>query len=847
MSSRNKKVIIYLIFGFSFLIGSEQTKAQLLSFPGAEGAGKFVTGGRGTSTTAPKVFEVTTLVDNASSATTPGTLRYACTNNSPAAPNRIIVFRVAGTIHLYANLYFTRANTTVAGQTAPGGGITIADYPVYISVNNIIVRYIRFRLGDKNQPASIGNDDAFGDNGGGRQKIIVDHCSMSWSNDEVCSIYSGDSLTIQWCIVSEPLDSSYHDEGSGVQNHAFGGIQGGRHATLHHNLYAHCKGRMPRFDGVRNITADTTDFRNNIIYNWSDYNVNGGEGGTYNVVNNYYKYGPSTPSTTTSGVNRRNMLINPYKQTSPSIAFGRYYLTGNYCFNSSAVTSRNWLGASFASGSFTDTTASKVNVPFACVNINTQTAQDAYTSVLAGAGTTLPYRDTLDLRITNDVINRTGKLINCQGGFPRGTAYATTQVAWPYLPVGFTPVDTDHDGMPDVWETQRGLNPASAADMNAYTSTTRYNNVETYLNGDTITAPGILNTCISSKGFNAANTSQWLHAKDTAYSAYNLSTYLVSTDTNNIVVSILDNGNYGNFDASYYTTNAIRTDANGKAYLNRNVTIHPQTAASITAPVTVRIYFSKKEYDDLRIADNTITALADLRIVKSADNSCITSLPLSYSVIVPTASGVFGSYGLGYFLEFQTSSFSTFFVTGKNSVLPLKLISFKAVLNSDKVLASWVCENEFNTLDFNVEKSIDGSKINWVGEVPAKNTAGINYYKLTDKTPYFGQSFYRLKMIDRDGQFTYSRIIPVSRLSSDQLFINPNPVTNKISVRYPVVIGYGTLKIFDISGKEVRRLMLNQGSTNSNYNLNNLTSGIYILEYRNNNSVNRLKFTKLNN
>ena len=604
---------------------------------------------------------------------------------------------------------------------------------------------------------------------------------------------------------------------------------------------------MPRFDGVRNITADTTDFRNNIIYNWSDYNVNGGEGGTYNVVNNYYKYGPSTPSTSTSGVNRRNMLINPYKQTSPAIAFGRYYLTGNYCFNSSAVTSRNWLGASFGSGSFTDTTASKVNVPFACVNINTQTAQDAYTSVLAGAGTTLPYRDTLDLRITNDVINRTGKLINCQGGFPRGTAYATTQVAWPYLPVGFTPVDTDHDGMPDVWETQRGLNPASAADMNAYTSTTRYNNVETYLNGDTITAPGILNTCISSKGFNAANTSQWLHAKDTAYSAYNLSTYLVSTDTNNIVVSILDNGNYGNFDASYYTTNAIRTDANGKAYLNRNVTIHPQTAASITAPVTVRIYFSKKEYDDLRIADNTITALADLRIVKSADNSCITSLPLSYSVIVPTASGVFGSYGLGYFLEFQTSSFSTFFVTGKNSVLPLKLISFKAVLNSDKVLASWVCENEINTLDFNVEKSIDGSKFNWVGDVPAKNTSGINYYNLTDKAPYFGESFYRLKMIDRDGHFTYSRIIPVNRLSSNQLFINPNPVINKISVRYPIVRGFGTLNIFDISGKEVKRLILNQGSTNINYNLYDLPSGIYILEYRNNNSVNRLKFTKLNN
>ena len=298
MIIRGKLKSILLLIVVGLVIKSSQLNAQLLSFPTAEGAGRYVSGGRGSLIAAPKVFEVTSLVDNASSATTPGTLRYACTNNSPAAPNRVIVFRVAGTIHLYATLNLTRANTTIAGQTAPGGGITIADYPVYLGANNIMVRYVRFRLGDKNQPASLGNDDAFGNNGSSRQKIMVDHCSFSWSNDEALSIYSGDSLTIQWCFIAEPLDSSYHDEGSGVENHAFGGIQSGIHATLHHNLYAHCKGRMPRFDGLRNAPADTTDFRNNVIYNWSDYNTNGGEGGTYNVVNNYYKYGLNTVSAT---------------------------------------------------------------------------------------------------------------------------------------------------------------------------------------------------------------------------------------------------------------------------------------------------------------------------------------------------------------------------------------------------------------------------------------------------------------------------------------------------------------------------------------------------------------------
>ena len=246
--------------------------AQLPAFPTAEGAGKFTTGGRGSSSTPPKIFEVTTLADDASSATTPGTFRYACTNNSPSAPNRIIVFRVSGTIHLYASLSLTRANTTIAGQTAPGEGICIADYPVYIGANNMIIRYLRFRLGDKTQlkttPANCGlpvppftnnpscvptatgtnpsgADDAFGDNGAGRQNIIIDHCTAGWSDDESLTIYKGDNVTVQWCMIAEPLNYSYHVESgdNDYEQHAYGGIWGGAHASFHHNLIAHIKGR----------------------------------------------------------------------------------------------------------------------------------------------------------------------------------------------------------------------------------------------------------------------------------------------------------------------------------------------------------------------------------------------------------------------------------------------------------------------------------------------------------------------------------------------------------------------------------------------------------------------------
>lgn len=473
----------------SYLICMANTpilQAQQPAFPGAEGAGMYTSGGRGTASTPTTVFEVTNLNDD----NNPGSLRYALT---AAASYRTVVFRVSGTIHLTSRLTI-KANTTLAGQTAPGDGICVADYPVYIGGDNVIVRYMRFRLGDKNQKKTdalgnpvdgSGGDDAFG--GAGYNNLIIDHVTASWSNDEVLSIYRGDNITIQWCFMTEPLNYSYHFEAGDTdyQQHGYGGIQGGKRASIHHNLYAHCRNRTPRFAGASSYSpavqgAETVDFRNNVIYNWGINNVYGGEGGYYNMVNNYLKPGPSTTS-------RKTQIVAV--DSSASFPHAKYYLTGNYITSSTTNTNNNWLGATFRSGKLSDTTKSKVDSPFNIgYTVTTQSALEAYEAVLKGSGCSLPYRDTLDQRIVNDVRNGTGRVIDVQGGYPHGTPYAQTTNAWPLLRSGVAPADADHDGMDDSWESSQGLNPNDGNDRNVVASN-GYTNLENYLNSLTDASP----------------------------------------------------------------------------------------------------------------------------------------------------------------------------------------------------------------------------------------------------------------------------------------------------------------------------------------------------------------------
>lgn len=812
-------------------------KAQLIAFPGAEGFGKYTTGGRGTVSAPPKIFEVTKLDDDG----TAGTLRYACTNNSPTAPNRIIVFRVGGTIHLNSPLILNRVNTTIAGQTAPGGGICIADYPVTIGANNMIIRYIRFRLGDKNQAPALGMDDAFGDNGNGRQRIIIDHCTMSWSTDEAFTMYKGDSVTLQWNMISEPLDYSYHTESGVVQQHAYGGIESGKHISIHHNLYAHIRGRMPRFDGIRNAAVDTADFRNNVLYNWADYTVNGGEGGAYNVVNNYYKYGLNTPTGSTSGVIKKAMVINPYK--SSTIPYGKWYVTGNYVDGYPAVTERNWLGAAMNGGTYADTLIAKSDDPINTgVPINTNPAVQAYELVLAGAGASLPVRDTLDQRIINNVINRTGTLINTQGGYPgypTYTPYSITQSAWPALAAGIAQTDTDHDGMPDLWETQRGLNPAGSNDLNGYISNTGYSNIENYLNGDTIVAPGALNTCIAAKEIISTGSGGWLLAKDTTYNTFNSATYLSSADSNNIAAAVLDNGSFGSFTISYFTTNTLRIDpVTGKPYLNRNVTITPANPALITSPVTVRIFISKKEFDDLKAADAGIISINDLNILKLNSSGCTGNLTAGYTVIAPTAAGIFGSYNNGYYLEFQTTSFSTFYIGSKAAfVLPLRLISFDAKLQDKKVFTSWRSENEINIASFRVEKSRDARKFIEAGSVLPHNVSGTFNYTFFDDFPYSGDSYYRLRTIDEDGKYYVSNVKKISNNSRSPLTVVPNPAKQFITVTHPYADKSASFKILNINGSILLQKNASPGSQTSVIDVSKLAAGDYTLVFENENKI----------
>jgi hypothetical protein len=433
-----------------------------LAFPGAEGFGRHTTGGRG-----GRVIIVSNLNDKG-----PGSFRAAAEAKGP----RIIVFSTSGTIHLESRLVI-RGDVTIAGQTAPGDGICLADHPVTLGGDNIIVRYMRFRMGDRHQNRQMvegaGSDDAFG--GFKRNHIIIDHCSMSWSTDEVCSVYAGDSVTLQWNIISEPLNYSYHFEkgDKDFERHGFGGIWGGLHASFHHNLFAHCNSRTPRFDGIRNAIMENCDFRNNVIYNWGNNNVYAGEGGTYNIVNNYYKAGPST------GRKVRNRVVNPFKRA--DIPFGKFYVDGNYVDGFPDVTANNWLGVTMNEGTDADAKAAKLDQPFPAAPITTHPATAAYSLVLERAGASL-LRDTLDARIVKDVINRTGGFIDVQGGHPHGTPYEQTINAWPTLKALPAPADADQDGMPDEWERRQGLNPVDASDAALFKLHKQYTNIEVYIN-----------------------------------------------------------------------------------------------------------------------------------------------------------------------------------------------------------------------------------------------------------------------------------------------------------------------------------------------------------------------------
>jgi len=456
-------------------------QAKIPAFPGAEGGGKFTFGGRG-----GKVYVVSSLADNG-----PGTLREACEKGGA----RIIVFNVAGIIHIKTPIIVRAPYISIEGQTAPGDGVCVAGESFWVNTHDVIIRYMRFRRGETN----VGRrDDALGGDPVGN--IIVDHTSTSWGLDENFSMYRhmfdpGDgskaeklgtvNITVQNCIYSEALD---------YWNHSFGSTTGGENSTLIRNMWADNTGRNPSVGWNGPYT-----FVNNVVFNWHHRSMDGGDYTTnYNIINNYFKPGPVTPKDQSVG----HRILKPESGRSKlkERVFGRAYVVGNIMEGYPKVTANNWDGGVQVdelpdAGPYKDYMYSATPFPMAPVTI--MPALDAYKFVVANAGATLPSRDAVDIRIAEQL--RTGKITYKEmktdtdfqfkirklpkDSYKLGIITAPWQVGGYPNYKGVPYKDSDHDGMPDSWEIAHGLNPKDPTDAGKPAKNGGgYTNIEVYLN-----------------------------------------------------------------------------------------------------------------------------------------------------------------------------------------------------------------------------------------------------------------------------------------------------------------------------------------------------------------------------
>ena len=504
--------------------------AQAPAFPGAEGHGRYVTGGRG-----GKVVHVTNLNDSGT-----GSFREAVKSG-----NRIIIFDVAGVIALKSDLKIAD-NITILGQTAPSPGITLRYYTVQPGSNNII-RFLRIRRG---QEKNI-NDGA--DASWQRQKtgIIFDHCSFSWSIDEVASFYDNNNFTMQWCTVAESLTNPGHSKGA----HGYGGIWGGKLASFHHNFVGHLMNRGPRFNGARygwtgytsnkdydtykwknTVQAENVDFRNCVMYNAQGTCYGGPGGGQINIVNNYYKAGPSHSlnGTTQNGL-KVDISTGKERGSQDRITLvtlstssnsdkkhpeffdmtSRYFINGNTTETTKGSVTKNkdWKGISYDKGipsqngeyyspdaknfygdAVAHTTISgkscvkiKMDAPAPTGDVTTHSAAEAFSKVLTYSGASL-YRDEIDARYMEEAKTGTakykGSITNSPGIIDKVSdvnGYTEANFGKGSRPADF---DTDNDGIPDAWETANGLDPNDASDALTYSLDSKgyYTNLEVYAN-----------------------------------------------------------------------------------------------------------------------------------------------------------------------------------------------------------------------------------------------------------------------------------------------------------------------------------------------------------------------------
>lgn len=504
--------------------------AQTPAFPGAEGHGRYVTGGRG-----GKVVHVTNLNDSGT-----GSFREAVKSG-----NRIIVFDVAGVIALKSDLKIGD-NITILGQTAPSPGITLRYYTVQPGNNNII-RFLRIRRGEEKN-INDGADATWQRNKTG---IIFDHCSFSWSIDEVASFYDNNNFTMQWCTIAESLTNPGHSKGA----HGYGGIWGGKLASFHHNFVGHLMNRGPRFNGARYgwtgytsnkeystykwqnaVQAENVDFRNCVMYNAQGTCYGGPGGGQINIVNNYYKAGPShslkgktlnglkvdISTGSVRGNQDRITLVTLSTQSNsdknhPELydMTSRYFINGNITETTKGSVTKNqdWKDISYDKGIpslngeyyspdaknfYGDNVAHvtisgkscvkiKMDTPAPTGEVTTHSAAESFSKVLSYSGASL-YRDDIDARYMEEAKTGTakykGSITKSPGIIDKVSdvnGYTEANFSTGSRPADF---DTDKDGIPDAWEITNGLDPNDASDALTYSLDSKeyYTNLEVYAN-----------------------------------------------------------------------------------------------------------------------------------------------------------------------------------------------------------------------------------------------------------------------------------------------------------------------------------------------------------------------------
>ena len=507
-----KKTLITAIAAVLSLSASAQFQ-QAPAFPGAEGFGRYTTGGRG-----GQIIHVTSLEDYCDSKdysptqTTdkaiPGTLRYAIRQQGP----RIIVFDVAGTIHLKAPLKINNGDVTILGQTAPGDGICVADQTFNINCSNAIVRFIRCRMGDQGKryfnkgealtgAYQVVEDDAMNSYhkaGNECHNVIIDHCSMSWSTDECASFYGNKNFTLQWCIIGQSLRNSTHVKG----RHGYGGIWGGENASFHHNVIHNNDSRNPRFDhGYVSPLAGPVDYINNTVFNWGIKSAYGGETAPdmevkkINMIANYYKAGEFTRDSTKNS----NLLFNPTAKCSncnhadpEDVKVAQTYIKDNMIngrlVQPTAITikpDKNYSYVQFMQKNYSKDRAGAVGEKYDFDKYNvvsTHAPQDAYDKALQYAGASYK-RDALDQKVAEEIKSGQTAFWGHKYHTPGLIDSQTDAGGWPALS-GTAAVDTDKDGIPDAWEDAHGLNKNDAADASAKTLDKKgyYTNIEVYAN-----------------------------------------------------------------------------------------------------------------------------------------------------------------------------------------------------------------------------------------------------------------------------------------------------------------------------------------------------------------------------